>query len=42
LDQNHNIIGSPQYQEFVLQGQEFEQYRQQWWKKVEQYYMLNM
>jgi genome maintenance exonuclease 1 len=42
LDQNHNIIGSPQYQEFVLEGQEFEQYRQQWWKKVEQYYMLNM
>lgn len=42
LDEQHNIIGQPQYQEFVLEGAEFEYYRTQWWKKVEQYYMLNM
>ena len=42
LDEQHNIIGQPQYQEFVLEGAEFEQYRTLWWKKVEQYYMLNM
>lgn len=42
LDQHHNIVGQPQYQEFVLEGDEFEHYRTQWWKKVEQYYLLNM
>ena len=42
LDANHNIVGRPQYQEFVLEGSEFEHYRTQWWKKVEQYYLLNM
>jgi genome maintenance exonuclease 1 len=42
LDANHNIIGQPQYQEFVLEGAEFEKYRSLWWKKVEQYYLLNM
>lgn len=42
LDQQHNIIGQPQYQEFVLEGAEFEHFRQQWWKRLEQYYMLNM
>jgi genome maintenance exonuclease 1 len=42
LDEQHNIVGKPQYQEFVLEGAEFEKYRTLWWKKVEQYYMLNM
>jgi genome maintenance exonuclease 1 len=42
LDEQHNIIGKPQYQEFVLEGAEFEKYRTLWWKKVEQFYMLNM
>ena len=42
LDEQHNIVGKPQYQEFVLEGVEFEKYRNLWWKKVEQYYMLNM
>jgi genome maintenance exonuclease 1 len=39
LDANHNIIGQPTYQEFVLEGAEFEKYRSIWWKKVEQFYM---
>ena len=42
LDADHNIVGKPQYQEFVLEGAEFDKYRAQWWNRVEQYYMLNM
>jgi genome maintenance exonuclease 1 len=42
LDANHNIVGHPQYQEFVLEGAEFEKYRSLWWHRVEQYYLLNM
>jgi hypothetical protein len=42
LDEQHNIVKPPEYQEFVLEGTEFEKYRSLWWKKVEQYYMLNM
>lgn len=42
LDEQFNIIKPPEYQEFVLEGDEFEHYRQLWWKRVEQYYMLNM
>jgi hypothetical protein len=42
LDEQHNIVKPPEYQEFVLEGAEFEKYRSLWWKKVEQYYMLNM
>lgn len=42
LDQDHNIVGKPQYQEFVLEGSEFEKYRSAWWRRVEQYYLLNI
>lgn len=42
LDKDHNIIGQPQYQEFVLEGTEFEKYRSAWWHRVERYYLLNM
>jgi genome maintenance exonuclease 1 len=42
LDDQHNIVKPPEYQEFVLEGAEFEKYRGLWWKKVEQYYLLNM
>ena len=42
LDEQMEIIKPPEYQEFVLEGAEFEQYRTMWWKRVEQYYMLNM
>lgn len=31
----------PEYQEFLLEGAEFEHYRQRWWQRVEQYYLLN-
>lgn len=35
------FTSQPEYQEFLLEGAEFEHYRQLWWKRVEQYYMLN-
>ena len=41
LDANHNIIGEPKYQEFVLEGAEFDKYRDLWWRRVEQFYLLN-
>jgi len=42
LDEQMNMTKPPEYQEFVLAGAEFEHYRDLWWKKVEQYYLLNM
>jgi genome maintenance exonuclease 1 len=42
LDEQMNMVKPPEYQEFVLEGREFEKYRDLWWKKVEQYYLLNM
>ena len=41
LDADHMIIGLPQYQEFVLEGVEFERYRDLWWRRVEAFYLLN-
>jgi CRISPR/Cas system-associated exonuclease Cas4 (RecB family) len=38
MDDQHNIIKSPQYQEFVLESSEFDAWEQQWWKRLEQYY----
>ena len=42
IDAQNNIISPPQYQEFLIEGDEFEHWRQEWWKRVEQYYLLNM
>ena len=42
VDEQMNMLTQPEYQEFVLEGREFEKYRDLWWKKVEQYYLLNM
>ena len=41
VDDMGNVITAPEYQEFVLEGAEFEQYRNRWWHRVEQYYLLN-
>lgn len=41
LDDQFNIIKPPEYQEFVLEGAEYNKYRDLWWRKVEQYYLLN-
>ena len=41
VDDQMNIVKPPEYQEFVLEGARFEMYRQLWWQRVEQYYLLN-
>ena len=37
-DDMGNVKSEPVYQEFVIEGLEFEHWRQQWWKRVELYY----
>jgi hypothetical protein len=41
VDDQMNIVKPPEYQEFILEGARFEMYRQLWWQRVEQYYLLN-
>ena len=38
LDEQYQIINPPIYQEFLIEGQEFETYRQLWWERLEEYY----
>lgn len=38
VDEQYNLIQPPEYQEFVIEGADFERYRSQWWHRVEQYY----
>lgn len=40
-DAQLNIIGPPQYQEFVLEGAEFDHYANEWWKRLELYYLTS-
>jgi genome maintenance exonuclease 1 len=40
-DDMGNVLTQPEYQEFILEGAEFDKYRGLWWKRVEQFYMLN-
>lgn len=37
-DDMGHVTSDPEYQEFIIEGDEFEHWRQQWWKRVEQYY----
>lgn len=39
VDNQCNIIQPPQYQEFILDANNFDKYENLWWKRVEQYYM---
>ena len=39
VDAEFNIIKEPEYQEFVLEGAEYDKYRGMWWNRVEQYYL---
>jgi len=41
VDEQFNIIKPPEYQEFVLEGNEYDKYRDLWWRRVEQFYLLN-
>lgn len=38
-DEMGNVIEPVIYQEFIIEGDEFEYWRNQWWKRVEQYYL---
>jgi hypothetical protein len=38
LDANHVIITPPKYQEFVVQGDEWDHYEKLMWQRLEQYY----
>lgn len=40
VDEQQNLLTTPEYQEFILEGDEFEKYRSLWWKRVEQFYLL--
>lgn len=39
VDAEFNFIKEPEYQEFILEGSEYEKYRGMWWDRVEQYYL---
>ena len=41
VDEQFNIIKPPEYQEFVLEGSEYDKYKDLWWRRVEQFYLLN-
>jgi len=41
LDQQGRMVSPPIYQEFVIQGTDWEHWRSEWWRRVEQYYLLN-
>lgn len=41
VDAQMTIIKPPEYQEFVLEGAEFDHYRDQWWRRLESFYLLN-
>lgn len=38
--ETHHLKSTPVYLEFIVEGDEFEFWRQQWWRRVEQYYSL--
>ena len=38
-DEQGNIVTPPQYQEFVLRPEEFDHWEQQWWRRLELYYL---
>lgn len=39
VDDMGNVTSAPQYQEFVIEGADFDHWRNEWWKRVEQYYL---
>lgn len=38
MDDDYNIVRPPEYQEFVIEGTDFDQWEQRWWKRLELYY----
>jgi genome maintenance exonuclease 1 len=39
VDDQQNIVKPPEYQEFVLKPEDFDYWEQQWWKRLELYYL---
>lgn len=39
LDAQYNITTPPQYQEFVLRPEDFDHWEQEWWRRLELYYL---
>ena len=37
-DENGQITQLPQYQEWIVEGEEFAEWTRRWWHRVEQYY----
>ena len=40
VDNQNRLLTEPVYQEFLLEGSEFEHYRSVWWRRVEQWYTM--
>ena len=40
-DDQGYVISAPAYQEFTIEGADWAHWRDQWWRRVEQYYLLN-
>ena len=40
VDKNFGILTPPRYQEFIIEGAEFEKWRIEWWRRVELFYSL--
>lgn len=42
-EQDYNLVVTkpPEYQEFILEGEEFDHYCNEWWKRLELYYLTN-
>ena len=40
-EDEHGGFSKPEYQEFVVEGTAWQHWRDQWWRRVEQYYLLN-
>lgn len=38
VDEQYNIVEPAEYQEFILEGSDYEKYRSHWWHRVEEYY----
>ena len=40
VDEMERPLARPEYQEFIIEGTDFDYWRDQWWRRVEQYYLL--
>ena len=41
VDDMGNLLTEPQYQEFTLNPSEFDYWEQEWWKRLELYYLIS-